>query len=64
MDRAWMGSRASLKCGKEKRVILRLVNKLIFAGVINIVIATVYILKYKDISKEERGVHSSNGKES
>jgi hypothetical protein len=64
MDRAWIGPRASLKCGKEKRVNLRLVNKLIFADVINIVIDTVYILKYKAISKEESGAHSSDEKES
>lgn len=45
-------------------VILSLANKLIFADVITIVIDTVYILKYKAISKEESGVHSSSEEES
>jgi hypothetical protein len=45
-------------------VILPVANKIIFADEINIVIDTVYILKYKAISKEESGVHSSSEVES
>jgi hypothetical protein len=45
-------------------VILPLANKLIFADVINIFIDTVYILKYKAVSKEESGVHLSSEEES